>query len=99
MSAEYEFSSEAKDFLTTIKGPIAIISMAGLFRTGKSFFLNRVLIQQESGFSVGETINACTRGIWLWTGVIPAQANGKPISVIIADTEGLASPDADANHD
>jgi hypothetical protein len=44
MSAEYEFSSEAKDFLSTIKGPIAIISMAGLFRTGKSFFLNRVLL-------------------------------------------------------
>ena len=99
MSAEYEFSSEAKEFLSTIKGPIAIISMAGLFRTGKSFFLNRVLLQQESGFGVGSTINACTRGIWLWTGVIAGQANGKPISVIIADTEGMASTEADQNHD
>lgn len=66
--------------------------MAGMFRTGKSSFLNRVLLQQKSGFDIDPTVNACTKGIWLWSGVLEGVYNGTKIKVLIADTEGLASP-------
>jgi len=44
-------------------------------------------------------VNACTQGIWIWSEVIKTQLNGKPINVLIADTEGLASNEATDNHD
>lgn len=49
-----------------------VIGVAGLYRTGKSYLLNRVLLNRESGFGIGSTINACTKGIWMW---------GKPIKI------------------
>lgn len=45
------------------------MSIVGKYRTGKSFFVNRVLLNSTgntSGFSVGPTINPCTKGLWLW---------------------------------
>ena len=48
---------------------IGILSLVGKYRTGKSFLLNRVLIEKKSskGFEVAPTIKPCTKGIWLWT--------------------------------
>ena len=42
---------------------------------------------------------ACTKGIWIWSQVIPHQLNGQPIHILVADTEGLGSDDADDRHD
>jgi hypothetical protein len=41
---------------------VAVCSVAGMYRTGKSFFLNR-LAGSEGGFGVGETTEPCTRGV------------------------------------
>ena len=48
---------------------IGIISLVGKYRTGKSFLLNRVLLnrQKNSGFGVGPTFRPCTKGIWIWS--------------------------------
>ena len=32
-----------------------------MYRTGKSYLLNRMLLNQSSGFDVGPTINPCTK--------------------------------------
>jgi hypothetical protein len=40
--------------------------VAGLYRTGKSYLLNRMLLNRPSGFGVGPTVNACTKGLWIW---------------------------------
>jgi hypothetical protein len=32
-----------------------------MYRTGKSYLLNRMLLNQSHGFDVGPTINACTK--------------------------------------
>lgn len=41
---------------------IAVLTITGLYRTGKSFFLNRVLLNKpKEGFPVGSTVNACTK--------------------------------------
>ena len=61
-------SPEAVEFLSRIKERVGVIAVAGKYRTGKSFLLNRVIINQKNkGFGVGNTINPCTKGLWMWT--------------------------------
>lgn len=47
--------------LRQLPGPIGIISVAGMYRTGKSYLLNRMLLNRSGGFGVGPTINPCTK--------------------------------------
>lgn len=67
---EYELTKEGKDLLEGIRGPLAVTTIAGVYRTGKSFFLNRILLKIKKGFDVGGEINACTKGIWVWSKVL-----------------------------
>ena len=65
---KYVVSQEAVEFLSRIKEKIGVIAVAGKYRTGKSFLLNRVIINEKNrGFGVGSTINPCTKGLWMWT--------------------------------
>ena len=66
LHADYELTDKAKQMLAKIRGKIAIISIAGKYREGKSFLLNRLLLEVKKGFEVGGTINAQTKGIWIW---------------------------------
>ena len=45
-------------FLRTIEGPMGVVAVAGMYRTGKSYLLNRVLLNRNNGFGVGNTVNA-----------------------------------------
>ena len=59
------------NFLKTITCKVGVIAVAGKYRTGKSFLLNRVILDtQRGGFGVGPTINPCTKGLWLYTKLI-----------------------------
>lgn len=81
---------------------MGIISVAGKYRTGKSFLLNRILLgkKENSGFGVGPTINACTRGLWIWNRPIEmTKPNGEKLKVLIVDSEGIGAFNEDANHD
>jgi hypothetical protein len=50
-----------------LEAPIGIVAVAGMYRTGKSYLLNRMLLDRhDSGFGVGPTINPCTKGVWMW---------------------------------
>jgi hypothetical protein len=45
--------------------------VVGKYRTGKSFFINRVILEKVGkGFNVGATINPCTKGLWIWNQVL-----------------------------
>jgi hypothetical protein len=78
---------------------LGIISIVGKYRTGKSFFVNRVLLdQKKGGFQVGPTINPCTKGLWLWKKTI-ASPNNPDMDIILIDTEGFGGMDENANHD
>ena len=47
-----------------INHKIGVIAVAGKYRTGKSFLLNRILLNKKgdkTGFGVGPTINPCTK--------------------------------------
>jgi hypothetical protein len=70
--------------------------------TGKSFLVNNVLLQRPggTGFSVGSSVNACTKGLWLWSVPLAATAaDGSSIRMIVIDTEGIGALDAHAQHD
>lgn len=71
---KFKVSEEAKTFLSSIKERVGVIAVAGKYRTGKSFLLNRVIInKQNEGFGVGPTINPCTKGLWLWSELLETE--------------------------
>lgn len=91
---EYVLSEEGKAFISKIQGPIAVISVAGMYRTGKSYLLNRMLLNRSNGFGVGPTVNPCTKGLWCWGKTIVGKtAEGQSINVIVIDTEGIGALD------
>ena len=82
---------------------IGIISLVGKYRTGKSFLLNRVILNLEnnSGFEVAHSIKPCTKGIWLWSEPLIIENNHSktPFPCFLIDTEGLEAYDEEVNHD
>lgn len=82
---------------------LALVSVVGKYRTGKSYFLNKVLLNKKStskGFEVGPTINACTKGLWIWDQVLEARdSGGRKVAVVVIDSEGLNSTEVDSNYD
>ena len=72
-----------------------------MYRTGKSYLLNKLLLNKCSkGFTVGKTINACTKGLWLYSSpLIGNNENGEALPILIVDTEGFGSLEQDNNHD
>ena len=71
-----------------------------MYRTGKSYLINRMLLNRQKGFSVGPTINPCTKGLWIWSRPIFAEdSSGNPLPVLLIDTEGFGALDTDQNHD
>jgi hypothetical protein len=95
---DYEVTEEAKQFLSSITEPVAIIAVCGKYRTGKSYLLNHCLLDlgPGEGFGVGPTINPCTKGLWIWSNVIDScNAEGEKMRVLLIDSEGLGAFDED----
>lgn len=95
-----EINPYALEILSNIDKPLTVVGVAGMYRTGKSYLLNRVILNKNSGFGVGPTINPCTKGIWMWGRPLKGQtADGEIVNVIVLDSEGLAAVDQDNSHD
>lgn len=77
---------------------VSCIAVAGMYRTGKSFFLNQ-LAGSGGGkqLGVGSTTEPHTRGIWLWSAQWLRASDGSRL--VLMDTEGLASADQDESYD
>mmetsp|Transcript_19811 Transcript_19811/g.36576 ORF Transcript_19811/g.36576 Transcript_19811/m.36576 type:complete len:1656 (+) Transcript_19811:4704-9671(+) len=99
-NGKFDMNETAASFLRSLSSPLAVVTVAGMYRTGKSYLLNRVLLDRKDGFGVGPTVNPCTKGLWVWgrpiSGVTP---EGDSCSVIIVDTEGIGALDEDSDHD
>ena len=88
----FEITSEGISFLSSLKNQsIAVLSVTGPYRSGKSFLAN-LIMNNMAGFKVGATINACTKGLWVWGRPIPISKNRK---LIVLDSEGLGSVEKD----
>lgn len=99
-SNDFALNPEAVALISQIPAPISVVGVAGLYRTGKSYLLNRVLLDRSSGFGVGATTNACTKGIWMWAKPLKGHTpSGEISNVIVIDSEGLGAVDQDNNHD
>lgn len=65
---QFVVHEEAINLLCRYHNPIAVVAVAGKYRTGKSYLLN-LLSGDSKGFQVGSTVNACTKGIYSIEGV------------------------------
>jgi len=91
-------SSEVVQELNEYEGNVAFVTVAGKYRTGKSFLLNRLLgIKSQSGFRVDPTTDSCTQGIWIWSKPIYIEKDN--LYLFFMDTEGSNSIEKTAQHD
>lgn len=59
---ELKITEEGIKYFSTLSDTnFATLSVVGKYRTGKSYLMNRVLLDRSNGFSVGPTINPCTK--------------------------------------
>jgi len=89
--------------LGSVTTPVCVVCVAGRYRTGKSFFLNSLAgntgAKKEAGFKVGSTSESCTRGIDVCLPEPSTAALACGGTLVLLDTEGLASMDQDETYD
>jgi hypothetical protein len=89
---------DALDIIKRINGTIAVCSVAGPYRTGKSYILN-LLLNRPDGFVLGSELDSCTRGIWMWDTPIKHKNKHGKLHVLFLDTEGINSFDSSSASD
>lgn len=94
--SKFQVNPVAVKYLHSLKGKIAVVAIAGMYRTGKSYLLN-ALMGKGAGFTVGPTVKACTKGIWIWGRAL--EVGDSDTTVLFLDTEGLGSTIRGASYD
>eukprot|EP00466_Bigelowiella_natans_P018764 jgi/Bigna1/44970/e_gw1.107.36.1 len=94
---KFRVHEEAVKVFSRIKGKLCIIAVCGPYRTGKSFLLNQFI--GKKGFKVGSSINACTKGLWLWGSPVKRVHDLGDVTYVFMDSEGLGSMEKSQDHD
>jgi len=96
----YVVCEEGRVFLERLSEDctLSVVAVAGRYRSGKSFLLNRGILDAaaKKGFHTGNSINACTRGVWIYPMPLTTLDNQ---CFVVLDTEGTASMEAKAEQD
>ncbi|KAM5151669.1 guanylate-binding protein 4-like [Mantella aurantiaca] len=80
-----QVNPEAASILSGIDQPMVVVGIIGMYRTGKSYLMNK-LAQAQRGFELGATVQSKTKGIWMWC--VPHPTMDKH-TLVLLDTEGL----------
>ncbi|XP_072889740.1 guanylate-binding protein 1-like [Hemitrygon akajei] len=88
-----QLNPEALKVLQSIEDPMVVVAVVGAARTGKSYLMN-CLAGEKKGFSVVSTMQAHTKGIWMWCQSLPQRPNEV---LLLLDTEGLGDPEKGDN--
>ena len=98
VGSQYVVEEETLAWIQKFPHPFGVVACAGKYRTGKSFLLNRIVEASSGrGFNVGETVQACTKGILVYKRFIPTGRDN--LHVLVLDTEGIDALDANDTHD
>ncbi|XP_060114404.1 guanylate-binding protein 2-like [Heteronotia binoei] len=81
-----QVNQEALQLLERINQPVVVVAIVGLYRTGKSYLMNKLAGKDKGGFSLGATVQANTKGIWMWCRPHPRKPDH---TLVLLDTEGL----------
>uniref|UniRef100_A0A2K5WE89 Guanylate binding protein 3 n=1 Tax=Macaca fascicularis TaxID=9541 RepID=A0A2K5WE89_MACFA len=84
-NGELVANPEALKILSAITQPVVVVAIVGLYRTGKSYLMNK-LAGKNIGFSLGSTVESHTKGIWMWCVPHPKKPEH---TLVLLDTEGL----------
>ncbi|MGH0188459.1 UNVERIFIED_CONTAM: hypothetical protein FKN15_029784 [Acipenser sinensis] len=84
-TGQLHVNQQALEILSQIDQPVVVVAIVGLYRTGKSYLMNK-LAGKRSGFSLGATIQSHTKGIWMWCVPHPCKPGH---TLVLLDTEGL----------
>ena len=66
-TGKFELNKEAVEIFENGENQIAVIAIAGKYRTGKSLLMNLLSGSTNDNFQVSASVNACTRGIWMYS--------------------------------
>ena len=98
-NGKYECHAQGLEFLRRCSTPVVVLVVAGKYRTGKSFLLNRGILRlpPSRGFTTGNTVNACTKGIWAHPELVTLPCGN--LKAIVLDSEGTGSVQASPDQD
>ncbi|XP_072505125.1 guanylate-binding protein 6-like [Notamacropus eugenii] len=88
---ELMVNQQALKILRSITKPVVVVAIVGMYRTGKSYLMNR-LAGKNAGFSLGSTVQSHTKGIWMWCVPHPKYLDH---DLVLLDTEGLGDVEKD----
>ncbi|KAL1276620.1 hypothetical protein QQF64_036243 [Cirrhinus molitorella] len=74
----------AMQLLEQIQQPVVVVAVVGLYRTGKSYLMNRLAGKQTA------PLNHRPKGIWMWCVPHPTKQG---TTLVLLDTEGLGDVD------
>lgn len=91
----FQVNEEALRLIESFRAPLAVCTICGPYRSGKSFLLNALTGNAGRAFRVGSTTKACTEGLWIWGS--PLEASGS--HMLFMDCEGFGNTDSDKTRD
>ena len=92
----YHIGEEAVEFFRSVPSGVAVVVVAGKYRTGKSLLMNKCFLPERKraeGFGVGNTVNSCTKGIWVYGEVLEfGHGRHKRREAVLSPSRAAAAP-------